>query len=112
MTGNKTNFQGRLIDMIRTYILLRKEYVKLNLLEKGSMFLSNMFLILACLLFGCFALLCLSFAIAYLLGEVLQNFVWGFFIVSGVYILLIFILILFKERLIINPMIRDRKSVV
>lgn len=95
-----------LFSELKRYLYLKLDYYRLDTLEKGSLFLGNMLLVLICLLFSCFALLCLSFAIAYLLGSWLGSFVWGFLIIAAVYIVLILSFIKFKEHLLINPMIR------
>lgn len=97
---------GHIFAELKRYLYLKLDYYRLDALEKGSLFLGNMLLVLICLLFGCFALLCLSFAMAYLLGAWLGNFMWGFLLIAGVYAVLIFIFIQFKETLLINPMIR------
>lgn len=106
MTERHTDSRSKLFHALREYVMFRKEYLKLDFLEKGSLFLSHMFLILASLLLGCFAILCLSFALAYFLGEWLDSFSWAFMIVAALYVIIIIVLIKAKETLIINPMIR------
>lgn len=106
MIDQKTHAGGKIIEEISRLISLKKEYLKLDILEKGGLLLSNMVLIIAALLLGCFALLCLSFALAYLLGAWLGSFILAFLIVALLYIVLIIILIRCKETLVINPIIR------
>ena len=98
-------FKG-LIDDIKKYLLLKKEFYYLDVLEKCSLFLGYMILLIAVLLLGCFALLTLSFAIAYILGDILGSFIGGFLIITAFYIVLIIILFVFKKQILINPIVR------
>ncbi len=106
MTGHQSSRTGKLFEQLQNYVMLQKEYYKLDLLEKGSLFLSHALLIFGGLLLGCFCLLCLSFALAYLLGAWLQSFVIAFLLVAAIYIILILILFHWKEKLVINPIIK------
>lgn len=102
----ETRHKSSLSSQLKRYIDLKLDYYRLDTLEKGSLFLGNMLLVLLCLFFGCFALLCLSFAIAYLLEDLLGKLEWGFMLMAGVYVIFILVFVLFKEKLLINPMIR------
>lgn len=106
MLGTHQHTFTAILEKIQRILLLKVEYLKLETLEKGSNFLGMMLLIIAGLIFGSFALLCLSFAFAYLLGGLLHNFVWAFLIVASIYLFLILILIIWKDALLINPMMR------
>jgi hypothetical protein len=109
---NQQQKSGHLIADIKEYVNLKLEYYRLDAVEKGSLFLGNFMLVFGCMIFGCFALLCLSFAAAYLLGDWLGSFVWGFLLIALVYVVLIAVLIRFKEALLINPMVRMLDSTI
>ena len=104
--ANQTNPSGHAMDDIKQYINLKLEYYRLDGIEKGSLFLGNFLMVFVCIILACFALLCLSFAGAYLLGDLLGSSAWGFVLTALVYVVLIAVIIRFKEPLLINPMIR------
>ena len=104
--ANQTNPSGHVMDDIKQYINLKLEYYRLDGIEKGSLFLGNFLMVFVCIILACFALLCLSFAGAYLLGDLLGSSAWGFVLTALVYVVLIAVIIRFKEPLLINPMIR------
>ncbi len=111
--SQKTPENESLYNLVKTYLDLRLQYLRLLAIDKGSDILGTILLILACILLGSFALLTMSFSLAYFLGNLLGNFIYGFAIVSLIYIVIIGILILFKNSLIINPLIRllDRVTI-
>ena len=104
--NQKTPENESFYNLGKTYLDLRLHYLRLLAIEKGSDILGAILLILACILLAGFALLTMSFALAYLLGNLLDNFVYGFALISVLYFVIVGILILFKNALIINPLIR------
>ncbi len=111
--SQKTPENESLYNLGKNYLDLRLQYLRLLAIDKGSDILGEILLILACILLGSFALLTMSFALAYLLGNLLGNFIYGFALVSLIYIVIIGLIILFKNALIINPLIRlfDRVTI-
>lgn len=93
-------------DEIKKYLFLRRKQLELITLEKGSLLLGHLLLLIACLILTGFAILSLSIALAIYLGTLIGSQVWAFLIVAGIYFVLIAFLIIFKYGLIINPMVR------
>ena len=90
----------------RKYLLLQKEYTKLEVTEKLSILLSTLILILLIIILGMMALFYLSFTIAYMLAPVVGGLFASFSIIAGFCILLIILLYVFRKALIINPMVK------
>ena len=101
---NSPNPKRNLFDLLNQLIALKLEYLQLLSLEKGTLILGGVLLVLCCLFFFSFMLLCLSFALAYYLGYLLGEMYWGFLIIASIYVILAVILILARNILIINPL--------
>ncbi|HRF75225.1 MAG TPA: phage holin family protein [Chitinophagales bacterium] len=76
------------IDDVKEYVNLRMQLIQLNVTEKVSIGLAGLIaggialiLFVLCFIFG-------SFALAYLLGNVLHNTAAGFGVMAGFYLLL------------------------
>ncbi len=97
---------SELIEQIKLYITLRMKYAKLSAGEKvielfslltiGVIFWIIAFIIM---IFG-------GFALAFWLGEIIQNLALGFLIVTGIFVLLIIIVYIFRQALILDPIAR------
>ena len=97
---------SELIEQIKLYISLRMRHYKLSAGEKmielfstltaGMIFWMIAFIIM---IFG-------GFALAFWLGEIFQSPPIGFLIVTGIFILLIIIIYLFRQSLIFDPIAR------
>ena len=90
----------------KKYLLLQKEYTRLEVTEKLSILLSTLILILLIIILGMMALFYLSFTIAYMLAPVVGGLFASFSIIAGFCILLIILLYVFRKALIINPMVK------
>lgn len=64
------------------------ELIKLKTAGKVSSSLSSIISIIVLLFFCMIALLILSFGLAYMIGNRLQNISYGFFIVGGIYVVI------------------------
>lgn len=97
---------SELIEQIKLYISLRMRHYKLSAGEKmielfstltaGMIFWMIAFIIM---IFG-------GFALAFWLGEIFQSPPIGFLMVTGIFILLIIIIYLFRQSLIFDPIAR------
>lgn len=97
---------SELIEQIKLYITLRMRHYKLSAGEKiielfsaltaGMIFWMIAFIIM---IFG-------GFALAFWLGEIFQSQSIGFLMVTGIFILLIIIIFLFRQSLIFDPIAR------
>ena len=86
------NFQ-QLFFEFKKYLELQKEYTKLELTEKLTIIL------------GMVALFYFLFALAYILEPLVGGLMVSFGIIAAINILLIAIVIIFRKKLIISPMV-------
>lgn len=91
---------------LKKYVLLQKEYTKLEMTEKLSILLSRLILILLVVILSMMALFYLSFTLAYLLVPLVGSLIASFSIIAGIHIVLIVILLTFRKAFIINPMVK------
>lgn len=82
------------------YVQDRLLLLKLEAVEKGSKLVAAMFSILIIALFAFFVLLFLSITAGYFFGEMLHHLSWGFGIVAGIYIALLSVVIVFRDKLL------------
>ena len=103
MFANDKNIDNlqQLLAELKKYAELQKDYVKLHLVEKLTILISTLILVFILLILGIIALFYLSFTLAY----VLAPHVGGYGIITGCIILLILLIVLFRKRLIVQPMV-------
>lgn len=91
---------------IKNYLELKKEYAKLNIIEKTSMI--GTFVLIFCISIWAFffASVYLSIALVFVLERAFNNIVPALFIVSGLNLLIIILLIIFRKPLFMNPLVR------
>lgn len=95
----------QLFAEFKKYLVLQKEYTKLELTEKLTILLSTLIMILVLTILGMAALFYLLFALAYVLEPRVGGLMVSFSIIAGINILLIAIIYLFRRQLIISPMV-------
>jgi len=99
------NFQ-QLYDDIKKYILLQTEYAKVEIIEKMTILLSTLLIIGLIIVLAIAVLFYLSFSLSYTLEPFFGSLALSFAVISGIYVLLIVILLVFRKNLIINPLVR------
>ena len=87
------------------FLVLQKEYTKLELTEKLTILLSTLIMILVLTILGMVALFYLLFALAYILEPLVGGLMVSFGIIAGINVLLIAIIYFFRRQLIISPMV-------
>ena len=90
-------------NLVDTYIALAKANVTQKAADAVSVSISGF--IMAVL--AVFAVFFAGAGLAWWIGELLSNMIAGFFIVAGLFLLLLVLVIAFKEQLL-HPIIRDR----
>lgn len=102
MSNNATSIEV-LFEKIQDYTKTTIELTKLNAIAKStdvlSSFMSRIVVSIAVAMF----ILLLSFGISFMIGEMMGNIYWGFFIVAAFYLLLAIILYLFRGEWIKKP---------
>lgn len=90
----------------KKYLNLQKEYTKLEVTEKLSVLLSMLIIVLLTVILGMMALFYLSFTLAYLLAPTVGSITLSFSLIAALYIVLTILLVAFRKRLIIDPMVK------
>lgn len=90
-------------EELKKFFSLQVDYVKLTAVEKLVVLLSAIALVAVLLILGACVLFYLSFAIVYLLVDVI-GCVWGaYLIVSGIFVVLSLIVFAMRKTLILDP---------
>ncbi len=98
------NFQQLILEC-KKYLELQKEYTKLEIVEKLTILLSMLITVLILITLSMIALFYLFFALAYVLEPIVGNLAISFIIIAGISLLLIAVIIIFRRKLIISPMV-------
>ena len=98
------NFK-QLFAAFRKYLELQKEYTRLEIVEKLTILLSTLIMVLLFIILGMVALFYLLYALVYVLEPVVGSLTLSFAIIAGIDLLLAAIVVLFRKRLIVRPMV-------
>lgn len=99
------NFQ-QLYNDLKKYVELQADYVKVEFVEKMTILLSTLLIITLVIILAIAALFYLFFALAYALVPVVGSLAISFCLITGIYLILIALLLMFRKKLIINPLVR------
>lgn len=107
MFANDKNIDNlqQLFAEVKQYAELQKDYVKLHLVEKLTILASTLILVLVLVALGIIALFYLSFTLAYVLEPHVGGLTMSYAIISGCITLLILLIVIFRKRLIMQPMV-------
>lgn len=94
-------------EQIKELLHVKLDSVKLTVAEKSSKVASNIISAIIAALAVILFIIFFSVALAYLLGEALNNTWAGFLIVSGVYLLVAILIRLIRERVIRIPIMNS-----
>ena len=95
----------QLFAEFKKFLVLQKEYTKLELTEKLTILLSTLIMILVLTILGMVALFYLLFALAYILEPLVGGLMVSFGIIAGIIVLLIAFFFFFRRQLIFSPMV-------
>lgn len=98
------NFQ-QLFFEFKKYLELQKEYTKLELTEKLTILFSTLIMVLILIILGMVALFYLFFTLAYILEPFVGGLMASFAIIASINVVLIAIIVIFRKRLIISPLV-------
>ena len=90
----------------KKYLNLQQEYTRLEVTEKLSVLLSMLILVLLTVILCMMALFYLSFTLAWVLAPAVGSITLGFSLIAILYIILALLLVAFRKRLIIDPMVK------
>lgn len=113
MFSNDKNVEtiGQLVEVLKHYIGLQTEYVKLDVVDKVVRLLTAITMTVVLVGLLVIALIYLSFALAYGLSEWVGN-TWGFSIVAGLYLFILVIFVIFRHQWIERPLVRFLASIL
>jgi len=103
---------SEVIDSARKYIDANIDLLKLTLLERLSKVVSLIISTTLVMLVASLFVLFFSIAASIFLGHLLHSLESGFLIVSGIYLLLIFLFWRLRKKLVINPVIRSLNEIL
>ena len=98
------SFQQLYAD-VKKYVELQAEYLKVEFVEKLTILVSTLLIIIIITVLAIAALFYLFFSLAYALEPLLGSLAISFAIISGIYVLLILFLVILRKRLVINPLV-------
>ncbi len=96
---------GQLAELLKHYLGLQTEYVKLDVIDKVVRLLTAAALAILFFLLIIAVMLFLSFAVAYWLGQHI-GMAPAFCVISGFHLLLLFVFFVYHEKWIERPLVR------
>ncbi len=97
---------GQLFEECKKYILLQKEYMRLELVEKLTVLSSTCIMAVIAIILGMMALFYLSFSVAYILAPHVGGLTVSFAIITAFLLLLLAVVYVFRKQLIVRPLVR------
>ena len=113
MFSNDKNVEtiGQLVEVLKHYVGLQTEYLKLDVVDKVVRLLTALTMTVVLLGLLVIALIYLSFALAFGLGEYVGN-VGGFCIVAGIYLVVLLLFVAFRHQWIERPLVKFLASIL
>ena len=96
---------GQLAELLKHYLGLQTEYVKLDVIDKVVRLLTAAALAILFFLLIIAVMLFLSFAVAYWLGQHI-GMAPAFCVIGGFHLLLLFVFFVYRENWIERPLVR------
>ena len=96
---------GETTEYIKQYTQDQIRYIKLEVAERTAKVISELATSIALVFVGMVVILLLSLTLGLWLGNLFQSYVVGFGIVSSLYLVIGVLIMLFKRKMITNPII-------
>lgn len=90
---------------IKRYVVLRKDLLRIETVEKLTILLATLVMVILAVILSTGALFYILFALAYVLEPWVGGLIPSFSIIAGIYLVLILAVILFRKKLIISPLV-------
>lgn len=88
-----------MIDTVKEYLEKRIDLIKLETTEKGALLSGLIYFLVISLVFLTFFISFLVIGLGIWIGEQLNNYAYGFFIMSGVCLLMCFLVFLLRKTI-------------
>lgn len=113
MFSNDNNIEtiGQLVETLKHYFGLQKEYVKLDIVEKTVKILTVISITAILCLLLLMVLIYVSFAIVFVLQPLVGK-VAAFLIVAGVYFVILLLFLIFRKQWIERPLVKFLASLL
>ena len=113
MFSNDQNIEtiGQLVDTLKHYLTLQKEYVQLSAVEKTVRVLTAIAITAVLGLLLVFILVFASFAAAFALGPLVGQ-VAAFAIIAGIYLVILLLFLIFRKQWIERPLVKFLASLL
>lgn len=102
---DKPNGFQKLFFEVKDYVDIKIDYLKVVSVEKLTKVISLLIILVATIILVTAIFFYLMFALAYALAPIL-GFIASFAIVAGILLLKLFVLLIFRKSLIINPVLK------
>lgn len=112
MSKKLTNNIAELNDSVKQYVQIKFDLFKLMLLKKSSSFVSYILGYLVIILFSLFIIMFLGAAFAIWYGQKFNNYLEGVLIATGILVLLAVLFIIFRKRILTNPLLKNFSEVL
>jgi len=99
------NFQQLYAD-IKKYVELQADYIKVEFVEKLTILISTLLIIILVIILAMAGLFYLFFSMAYAIELMVGSLALSFALVAVFYVLLIIALFAWRKKLVINPLVR------
>ena len=96
---------AQLVEIIKHYLGLQKEYLKLDVIDKIVRLLTFAALVIVFVLILVAIMMYLSFALAFWLASYTETAL-AFLVVGGIHLLLIIVIFIFRKKWIEKPLVR------
>lgn len=113
MFSNDNNIEtiARLVEVLKHYFGLQSEYIRLDVIEKVVRLLTVVTVTAILFMLFIISMVYLSFAAAFALAENIGK-APAFFIVGGIYLLILILFVTCRKRLIEKPLVRFLASLL
>lgn len=90
---------------MKKYLLLQGEFVKLQLVEKLTILISSLLLILVLIILGMMALFYFSFMLVYVVESLIGSLIGSYAIIGGLLLAIALLVYRMRKQLIVQPMV-------
>lgn len=101
-----TSLFGHLIQEVKQYLSLQKEYVLMDTADKLIVILSSVAIAVVCFVLGAMTLFFLTFALAHWIGAVTDNVPLGFLCIALFHLAILVLFFRNRNKWIIQPLAR------
>ena len=102
----------QILNEVKSYANMRFDLLRLELLEKLSKIISLILLVVVCIIISIIVFTYLSILLLLWLNDVFSSMIPGVCIVAGIYALALAIMIIFKNKIFLNPIVSALSKII